>query len=91
MADIPGTPEKRSIWLRAFLMILMVLAFHLAVTVLGVLVVVQFVLALVTGSPNARLCRFGQSMGQYLRQIAEFETFASEDAPFPFSDWPAGD
>lgn len=88
MTDVPGSPEKRSLWVRVLLMILMALAFHLAITVLGVLAVVQLVLALIAGGPNERLARFGASLGQYLRQISEFETFASEAAPFPFSDWP---
>jgi hypothetical protein len=31
----------------------------------------------------------GRSLGLYLRQIADFECFATEELPFPFSDWPA--
>jgi hypothetical protein len=89
MTDSLGTsPAKRSIWLRALLMILMAIAFHLASMLLGVLAVVQFIFALVSDEPNARLCTFGRSLGQYLRQMAEFVSFATEDAPFPFSDWP---
>jgi len=87
MTDIPDTPEKRNLWLRGFLMILMGIAFYLAATLLGVLAFVQFLLALI-GGPNERLCRFGRSLGQYLRQIADFLGFATEEAPFPFSDWP---
>jgi hypothetical protein len=85
----PPVLPKRSLWLRALLMILMAMAFHLATMLLGVLAVVQFVLALLSDTPNARLCALGQSLGQYLRQIAEFVSFATEEAPFPFSDWPA--
>jgi hypothetical protein len=83
-----ATPANRSIWLRALLMILMAMAFHLATMLLGVLAVVQFVLALLSDAPITRLCTFGRSLGQYLRQIADFVSFATEDAPFPFSDWP---
>lgn len=88
MTDVPGSPEKRSLWVRVLLMVLMALAFHVAITILGVLAVVQLVLAIIAGGPNERLARFGASLGQYLRQIGEFESFASEAAPFPFSDWP---
>jgi hypothetical protein len=83
------TLPKRNLWLRAFLVILMAMAYHLATMLLGVLAVVQFVLALVSDAPNARLRAFGQSLGQYLRLIANFVSFATEDVPFPFSDWPA--
>jgi hypothetical protein len=83
------TPDKRSIWLRALLMILMAMAFHLATMLIGVLAVVQFVLALVSDAPNTRLCTLGQSLGRYLRQIVDFVSFATEEVPFPFSDWPS--
>lgn len=86
----PQTPTlpKRNVWLRALLMILMAMAFYLTTMLLCALSVVQFVLALVSDVPNARLCAFGQGLGRYLRQIADFVSFATEDAPFPFSDWP---
>lgn len=82
------TLPKRNLWLRALLMILMAMAFYLATMLLCALAFVQFVLALVSDAPNARLCTFGQSLGRYLRQIADFVSFATEEAPFPFSDWP---
>ncbi|MDE2617341.1 MAG: DUF4389 domain-containing protein [Burkholderiales bacterium] len=85
------TPEKRSLWVRVLLMLLTGLALHLALTVLGALALVQLLLSIVTDGPNERLQRFGHSLGQYLRQITDFLSFASDEAPFPFSDWPNGD
>lgn len=87
MSNTPNTVPQRNIWLRALLMLLMGIGFQLAATLLGVLAVVQFVLALIN-APNARLSEFGRSLGQYLRQIADFVGFATEEVPFPFSDWP---
>ena len=81
---------KRSIWLRGFVMILMAIAFHISTTLLALVAVVQFMLALVSDTPNARLIAFGQSLGLYLSQIAEFVSFGTEEAPFPFSAWPQG-
>jgi hypothetical protein len=90
MTDSPATPrDKRSIWLRALLMILMVLAFHISGTLLALGAIVQFALALLSDTPNARLIAFGQSLGLYLSQIADFVSFATEEAPFPFSAWPS--
>ncbi len=83
--------EKRSLWLRVLLMLLMGLAFHIAVTILGALALVQLLFAAVSDGPNERLQHFGRSLGAYLRQITDFVSFASEDAPFPFSDWPSDD
>ncbi len=93
MADTPSaspdTTNQRNIWMRGLLMILMAMAFQLAATLLGLIAVVQFVLALVSDAPNERLSQFGKGLGQYLRHIADFVTFGSEDVPFPFSDWPS--
>ena len=49
---------------------------------------VQLVFAIFNDEPNRRLQRFGSGVGLYLAQIASFVTFATETAPFPFSDWP---
>jgi len=91
MSNLPGTTEKRSLWVRLLLMILMSMAFYLAATLLGALAVVQFVLALVAGGPNERLQQLGRGLGRYFRQLTDFLSFASEAAPFPFSDWPSAD
>ena len=83
--------NKRSIWIRGFLMLLMGFAFQISGTVICIATVIQFVLTLLNGTPNARLVSFGRSLGHYLRQIVNFLIFSTEETPFPFSDWPAGD
>ncbi|MBX9872686.1 MAG: DUF4389 domain-containing protein [Burkholderiaceae bacterium] len=82
---------KRSLWVRVLLMLLMGLAFHIAVTILGAVALVQLLFAAISDGPNERLQHFGRGLGQYLRQITDFLSFASEDVPFPFSDWPSDD
>lgn len=90
MNNTPTTSGKRSVWLRAVFMILMAIAFHICGTLLALGAIIQFVLTLLTNTPNARLIAFGQSLGLYLRQVAEFVTFGTEEVPFPFNDWPSG-
>ena len=85
--DAPA--DKRNIWIRGLFMLLMGLAFHVCVTVLCVVAVIQFVMTLLNGTPNMRLISFGRGLGNYLRQIVGFLTFATEEMPFPFSEWPA--
>ncbi len=88
--ETTASPEnKRNIWIRGLFMLLMFLAFHVTATVLCIVAVIQFVMMLLSEEPNERLVLFGRSLGQYLRQIADFETFATEEMPFPFSDWPS--
>lgn len=74
--------------MRGVFMVLMALAFQLASSLLGLVAVVQWVLVLIGNRPNDRLGSFATSLGLYLRQIAEFEGFATEVRPFPFTDWP---
>lgn len=85
------TTDERSIWLRGLLMLLMGMVFQLCGTLLGLLAIIQFIFVLVTDAPNARLLYFGRSLALYFRQIVAFLSFASEQAPFPFNDWPASD
>ena len=84
-----GPEDKRNIWIRGLFMLLLVVAFHVSVTVLGALIVVQFIIMLLNEQPNLRIASFGRSMGSYLRQIVAFQTFATEEMPFPFSEWPS--
>lgn len=90
MTDTSATTNgKRSIWVRGLLMILMAIAFQISGTLLALGAIIQFVLALLSDTPNARLIAFGQSLGLYLSQIASFVSFATEEVPFPFSAWPS--
>jgi len=91
MPEQTDARNKRNIWLRGFYMLLMTFAFHVAVTLMCVVAVVQFVLALLGDTPNDRLISFGRNLGRYFQQLVNFLTFAVEEVPFPFSDWPAGD
>ncbi len=81
--------DKRNIWLRGLFMLLMLLVLHVCGTVLLIVTVIQFVIVLLNGAPNERLVVFGRNLASYFRQIVLFLTFATEEVPFPFSEWPA--
>ena len=66
-------PHK--LWVRVLLMILLAAAFQLAASILLFVAVLQLVLAAATDGPNGRLKHFGRSLGRYLAQIADFESF----------------
>ena len=89
MNESTAGAAPRKLWLRVLFMLLMVVAFQLAAWVLVAVALVQLVLRLVTDMPNDRLCAFGRDVGRYLAQIAHFVTFGTEQAPFPFSEWPS--
>ncbi len=83
--------NKRNIWVRGLFMLLMGFVLHVSGTVLFCVAVLQFLIVLLNGTPNARLLGFSRSIGIFFRQIVEFLTFATEEIPFPFSEWPAGE
>jgi hypothetical protein len=87
-SDPENTGNTRNIWMRGLFMLLMGFALHVSGTVLAVVAVVQFVIVLANGSPNARLLVFGRSLADYLRQIVNYLTFVTETIPFPFGEWP---
>ena len=90
MNNASDTPVMhRNLWVRALMMILMGLAYQLAGTLLFCLALIQFLLTLLNDEPNARLMVFGCSLGRFQGQIANFLSFATEQPPFPFSDWPS--
>lgn len=79
--------KSRSMWLRLLYMVLFGVVFWILWGVLAVVVGIQFLIALVTGSPNERLVRFGHELGIYYHDIVVFLTFKTDAKPFPFSDW----
>ncbi len=76
-------------WIRGVFMLLLAIVASVASYVVGVVVIVQFLFALITGKPEERLVLLGSSLTQYIRQILAFLTFNSEQKPFPFADWPS--
>ena len=58
---------------------------------IALVALIQTVIAVVTGSPNAALQEFGARLGVYLKQISEFISYATEEKPYPFADWPETD
>lgn len=92
MNDIrDASGNKRNIWVRGLFMLLMGFVLHVSGTVLFFVAVLQFLIVLLNGTPNARLAGFSRGIGIFFRQIVEFLTFATEEIPFPFSEWPAGE
>jgi hypothetical protein len=85
------TANERNILVRGLFMLLMAIAYQLSGTLLFFVAVIQFAMAFLSGAPNARLLSFGRSLGRYMNQLVTFLAFASEEVPFPFSEWPSGE
>ena len=76
-------------WMRLLLMVLMyIILFSLVQFIVTISLLIQWVLVLFSGEPNARLKHFTKGLNRYAYQIMEFLNFNSEERPFPLSDWP---
>ena len=75
-------------WMRLVYMVLFAIFLQVASVVMTVLVVVQFLFALITGADNINLRKFGDSLSIYIFSVLQFLIYNSEEKPFPFSDWP---
>ena len=69
-------------------LILFYVIYGLTDLALLVILVIQTLLNLFTGEPSESLKDAGRSLGIYVKQISEYLSYASEEKPFPFSDWP---
>jgi len=76
-------------WLRLVFMLVFAAVLQLASIVMWILVIAQFIFSLITGEDNTNLRKFGHSLSIYIFATLKFLTYASEEKPFPFADWPS--
>lgn len=89
--QIKSNLQSSKHWLRLIFMLLFAAVLQIASIVMWVLVVLQFLFSLSTGADNINLRKFGYSLSVYIFHIFKFLTYASEEKPFPFADWPQAD
>ena len=81
---------SRASWLRLLFMVLFFALWSITRLVVLAVVILQVLFLLLSGARNERLAGFGASLAVYSYELVAYLTFASEDQPFPFSDWPDG-
>lgn len=79
---------SRDLWMRLLYMVLFAIAYRLAELVMVAVAIIQFVFILIAGSANELLLHLGQNLTRYIADIIRFQTFNTEEKPFPFADWP---
>jgi Domain of unknown function (DUF4389) len=77
-----------AVWMRGLYMLLFVLAFGVAQTLLCVTAIAQFLWLLFAGEANSQIAQFGNSLARWLADAARFLACASEAKPFPWAPWP---
>lgn len=79
--------ETRAIWMRGVWMVILLVLFSLAQTVLVVIALLQFGWMLFGKAHNRRIADFGASLAGWMAQNVRFQSGVSEEKPFPWSDW----
>ncbi|MBL1261165.1 MAG: DUF4389 domain-containing protein [Thiotrichaceae bacterium] len=76
-------------WLRLVFMVLFWIALRISEFVIGLTMLMQFVYRISQGEHQPKLMAFGDSISQYVALIAKFQTYQTDEKPFPFGKWPA--
>jgi len=83
--------KSKATWLRLVFIVFFAILYGITEIVLTATVVIQFLWTLLTGAPNEKLLRLGQSLARYVYQIIRYLTYNSDERPFPIDlDWPSG-
>ncbi|MBN2906809.1 MAG: DUF4389 domain-containing protein [Rhodobacteraceae bacterium] len=83
----PGPSETRAVWNRGGWMLVLLILFSIAQTLLVATAVLQFGWMLFTKKKNQHIADFGTKLGNWMATNARFQAVASEEKPFPWSEW----
>jgi hypothetical protein len=89
LEDIKKNIKSETQWFRGVFMLLFCLTLYISGMVLVGVIILQFLIALLTGHDNENLRKFGASLSLYVYQCIRFLTYNDDQKPFPFADWPA--
>jgi Domain of unknown function (DUF4389) len=82
-----GKPTTRDVWMRGLFMLLFIMGFTVGQWLLNLLAIVQFLWLLFAREHNQFIAGFGNSLANWLAEVARFLTCATEDKPFPWRPW----
>jgi hypothetical protein len=88
MTDSGIHVKKSSTWVRLAYMVFFGVLIAVGRIVLGIVVVGQFLMVLITGNDNDNLRNLGQGLAKWIYQGILFLTFNTDAKPFPFDEWP---
>jgi hypothetical protein len=74
-------------WMRILYMLLFWIVLYFVLMVTGLIIFVQVLFALITGSDNKNLRKFAADLTKYINQIILFLTYNDDRKPFPFAAW----
>jgi hypothetical protein len=87
-ATVPTAATRMPLGIRVLYMLVFAVTFWILCWVLGVTVIAQLLLTLLSGQLNPELLKFSKNLSRYILQVTEFMLFLTEKPPFPFASWP---
>lgn len=78
-------------WVRLLYMVFFCACLYVASLVVPIIVIAQFLFALITGTDNEQLRRFSWSLTLYIKETLLYLTYNSDHKTFPFDEWPGTD
>jgi len=73
----------------AYMLLFIVLFTAIADTLLPAVMLAQMIYLIFTGRRNRQLVWLGKVLTDYTSAVLRYLTFAAEDKPFPFGEWPS--
>jgi len=80
-----------NIWLRLIFMLLFAVILATARIVLLIVIIVQFLWVLFSGSRNNKLLAFSNQLATFIYQTYRYLSFNCDKRPFPFTDFPSAE
>ena len=79
---------KQGKWIRLFWMLAFSFVYYISMTVLWLIVFLQFLFVLITDKRSENISKVSIGFRNYMVQILDYLTYHTGDNPFPFSEFP---
>ena len=83
----PVLPLPQNVWLHGVLMLILLLLLNIALTVVWMCAVFQFLWMLFAKTRNIQIAEFGAQVGNWMAIAAGFVSGSSDQKPFPWTAW----
>ncbi len=84
--DEDGFVRRDSIGERFLYVIVFLILFAIAETLLWLVTVGQFLWMLIYGRPNHQIAEFGARLGVWLKRVALYQSGTTDEKPFPWRE-----
>jgi hypothetical protein len=84
----PVAGQAEHLGIRLLRVVILAVCYFVLEIVAKTVTVAQFIFFAWKKRPHAGMQRLGNMIAEYMRAMWRFCTFASDDAPWPFSPWP---